>query len=654
MRNLNFVEEENENESDSGVSGDISNKTKANSKRKLKSKDGNKAKKIKSKDTQLSVEQINELKETEDLYHSNLFRMQINETLKEVKLKPSQQEFIAKWVSCFKKFLKKLPNEEISDKNSMKIKLVDESKKVQVSYKQPKDVILYGSHALETNIEVKSTVDVLIILPDDFLLRSDYSNQIYQQKRSLYLSHVARKLREKATLGGNIKLINFKNDPLKPVIQVDAEEFTIIINAAPSEGYFKLNRFIPLTNNIKLSKEELSATPHNNFSLIFDCTIEKNQKFIAEIKNHQNVKSAIKLLKIWLHQREFDTGFYPLNGFLITYYLIHMLKSKKIYPTMSCYQIIRLFWNQFGHSQLELKGVSLCSEEDLPNQPSIEDFHNFYDVVMVDHSGYCNVLSFLSIDLYRRIRYSCLCAIKLLDNKTVNSFQQLFLIKIPFYLQYDQIIAIKFDEKLYESIIKRSENSDDKIDFFNMNYPLLRKMIFEVLRKGLSDRIHYMTPISRNQSNELIIGIKLNPENAINIVEKGPQSNQPEAEGFRKFWGNRAEIRRFKDGSITESVLWCSADTPMGEKRLICQNIMTFLLKLHFNVGVEKLNCIASQFDVTIRNIFNENIETNEERSLIAIRAFDEMSKELRNLSDLPLEIVSVLGEFKCIFLKNC
>ena len=79
---------------------------------------------------------------------------------------------------------------------------------------------------------------------------------------------------------------------------------------------------------------------------------------------------------------------------------------------------------------------------------------------------------------------------------------------------------------------------------------------------------------------------------------------------------------------------------------------MTFFLKQHFHIGVDKVNCIASQFDVVIRNIFNEKLETNEERSLIAIRAFDEMSKELRNLNDLPLEIVSVLGELNSFLLE--
>jgi U3 small nucleolar RNA-associated protein 22 len=176
-----------------------------------------------------------------------------------------------------------------------------------------------------------------------------------------------------------------------------------------------------------------------------------------------------------------------------------------------------------------------------------------------------------------------------------------------------------------------------------MTYAHLRKMLMSVLRRGLGERAVSIVPVSIS-TDDFNVGIILNPDLAVNIVDKGPQSNEPEAEDFRKFWGKKSEIRRFKDGSITESVLWCHADAPIGEKRLICKQIVTFLLAQHFNIISNKINYIASQFDTTIRTIFNELTETNEERSLVAIRAFDELSKELRNLSNLPLEIVSVLG----------
>ena len=120
MRNQNFVpqnDSESENDEfvgnaeqsdDSGVSEDINHEKVASKKRKIKAKDGNKSKKHKKMDGNLTVEEINEMKEADELYHSNLFRMQIDETLKEVKLNFSQEEFVHKWLATFKKFLNKI------------------------------------------------------------------------------------------------------------------------------------------------------------------------------------------------------------------------------------------------------------------------------------------------------------------------------------------------------------------------------------------------------------------------------------------------------------------------------------------------------------------------------------------------------------------
>lgn len=637
------------NDSDSGVSTDAPVEKQTN-KRKLKSKAVNKAKKLKS--DKLTAAEIKQLKETEDLYHSNLFRMQIEETLKEVKLRNKQVEFIEKWIKTFQNFLKKLPTEELTAHAKhkdfpIKFKPMDSGKKLQMNYQPPTSVSLYGSYALKTSIGEKSSVDVLLTIPNEVLKRDDYVNQLYMHKKALYLFHIAKKLEEKGTLGCSIKVVNIKNDPLKQVIRIEAEDVIIEINAAPSEDFFRLNRFVPTTNNIKFKTgdESVVPTPHYNFELLYDCNIVSNQKFLEkEIAGHENVKSAVKLLKIWAHQRQFDAGFHAIGGFIISCYIVYLLRMKKIYPSMSCYQIIRLFWNQFGHSKLDQSGISLCTAKDLAAQPTVQDFHEFYDVVLVDTTGFCNILSMLSVDLYRKVRDECLNAIQMLDNKAVNSFQQLFLTSIPFYLQYDQVVCIKYDEKWYQTIVDRSGSPENKIDFHNLSYPHLRKIVLDVLRKGLNNRVSAIVPISQKDSGELVIGIVLNPENAFDIVDKGPQSNEPEAEQFRKFWGEKAEIRRFKDGSITESVLWCPASAPLGEKRLICQKIVSFLLRHHFHIISDKINYIASQFDMTIKNIFNELNETNEERSLVVIKSFDELSKELRALSDLPLEIVSVLG----------
>lgn len=50
---------------------------------------------------------------------------------------------------------------------------------------------------------------------------------------------------------------------------------------------------------------------------------------------------------------------------------------------------------------------------------------------------------------------------------------------------------------------------------------------------------------------------------------------------FRNFWGEESEMRRFKDGSIHEAVLWSNSSL-QSDKRLICQKIVHHVLKRYF------------------------------------------------------------------------
>ncbi len=284
----------------------------------------------------------------------------------------------------------------------------------------------------------------------------------------------------------------------------------------------------------------------------------------------------------------------------------------------------------------------MCQQKNLPNQPTLDDFHKHFELVMVDSTGYNNILANVSCDLYKKLREESLNAIKSLNDKTINSFQILFLTKVPIQLQFDHVLVLKQDQKLFWKIVEQHGSADDSLDYHNNLYPHLKKILMDLLRKGLGNRVSALVPFIN--SGDLAVGIQLNPEEALNVVDKGPQANEPEAEEFRKFWGSKAEIRRFKDGSITESVLWTSADSPVGEKRLICQKIVLYLLETHLKIPAKKIVYIADQFDVVIRQIFQEKNELNEEKSLKCIQTFDELAKELRSLTDLPLEITSVLG----------
>ena len=52
-------------------------------------------------------------------------------------------------------------------------------------------------------------------------------------------------------------------------------------------------------------KETFYSTPNYNSSILFDCRLRSNSKYLIEIfSSHTELSNGLKLLKIWLEQRQ--------------------------------------------------------------------------------------------------------------------------------------------------------------------------------------------------------------------------------------------------------------------------------------------------------------------------------------------------------------
>lgn len=167
----------------------------------------------------------------------------------------------------------------------------------------------------------------------------------------------------------------------------------------------------------------------------------------------------------------------------------------------------------------------------------------------------------------------------------------------------------------------------------------------------------HVTETAATASQHLHLGLILNPENAYEIIDKGPESIDEEAAKFRAFWGEKAQLRRFQDGSITESVVWAAQNDDHSKKRLIVRSIVLHLLQHHYQLEEKDVEYIAGEFDIVFaltkafkvdhlkvpKNKLSQ--DTNAEAlTRQVIREFDDLARKLNNLKELPLEIVSVAG----------
>ena len=168
--------------------------------------------------------------------------------------------------------------------------------------------------------------------------------------------------------------------------------------------------------------------------------------------------------------------------------------------------------------------------------------------------------------------------------------------------------------------------------------------VCQLLDKGLNDRIGLIHPWFVNQSpwslesaantsekpGIVSFGLLLKPDRAFRIVDQGPSTKEKaEAAAFRLFWGEKTELRRFKDGSILETLIWAQAP----EESVVAQ-ISKHLVQRHLESEA------IGDFEV-VENFLNRYISDPGPPALspLVLNAFGTLEKEIRAIKGLPLQI---------------
>ena len=181
-----------------------------------------------------------------------------------------------------------------------------------------------------------------------------------------------------------------------------------------------------------------------------------------------------------------------------------------------------------------------------------------------------------------------------------------------------------------------------------------------IIRQGLGNRSRAVTvlhpsstsrPISQAHPSILdviFIGIVHNPQHAFHLVDHGPAADdqdQVALEQFRDLWGDKSELRRFKDGRIVESVVW--EVTTADEMAHIPSMVVRHLLKRHFNIGEGDVETWQTSFDSVLRlpqSISQEYLASKISTGFKgALAAFDDLVKAIKKLDDdLPLALLNI------------
>lgn len=134
----------------------------------------------------------------------------------------------------------------------------------------------------------------------------------------------------------------------------------------------------------------------------------------------------------------------------------------------------------------------------------------------------------------------------------------------------------------------------------------------------------------------IAIGFLINSEQVSRTIDKGPSAEDKQAAAaFRKFWGDKAELRRFKDGSIIESLIWNGSSA----ENSVLQQIVEYTIRRHLGPDIAKgIRVMGDDFN----QLLPGPISSGSDSTLIyqpLMVAFETFEKELRNLEGLPLQI---------------
>jgi U3 small nucleolar RNA-associated protein 22 len=327
-----------------------------------------------------SAEEMNELKETQELFKSNLFKLQIDELLKEVTVNYDKCESLETFLHSLKSTLDGLADVEVVAEAYQPVLGVPfpifRDDTLQVTLSKPSRIDLVGSYLLRSNTRPRLNVDVAVELPAQMLGSKDFLNYRYLFKRALYVRYLFSQL-QVALPAYTVSLSHLLDDLLKPIILINfspsepslskaARAFTVRLLPALPPDFFAPRKLGPARNCLrdgrlpegKSSSASSSATeevptPLYNACVLEDQCFKRDLERLYPLANEsKGFAQASQLFRVWHHQRVRDlhSCLQPaggvsegseMSGFLFALLLAHLVATKRLAKQASSFQMFR-------------------------------------------------------------------------------------------------------------------------------------------------------------------------------------------------------------------------------------------------------------------------------------------------------------------------
>ncbi|KAG6006080.1 hypothetical protein E4U21_007377 [Claviceps maximensis] len=556
----------------------------------------------------------------------------------------------------------------------------------KIAYSKSSQCNVVGSYVLKTLTKSPSAVgiDMVAQMPASLFQDKDYLDMRYFYRRAYFIAYIAAHVRK--AMGDVVESgFEFLNEnPLLPVLVLrplantgtdvgDTNEtksgklepakknakyqsyFIRLIPCAP-DNLFPWSKLMPSANCTRLGgsdekKSSSLASPFYNSTINGEMAFIQYLRVLAHAKNECAAFSDACILgRIWLRQRGFD-GTISHGGFghfewSTMLALLLQMGGRNGQAALS---------NSLSSTELFKAGIQFLSTTDFVKKPFAFGAVNL-DLktiresipVMFDPTRRVNILYKMNVSSANLLRMYAKSTSDLLADENADKFQPTFIMKADVTFQvFDAVMSIENPDL---SKFEQSTDRSSAVWKFGLE-------VHRVLKKAFGNRaqlVHVrqestkpwvLSSSSSSPPTRLSVAVVFDPAHMPRQMEYGPPAEEEkEAAAFRQFWGEKAELRRFKDGSILECVEW-SSKMPFQ----ICQEIASYSLKRHLSVAKEEITVHGSGFSslLGLSHLDKEAFDA-------ARRAFVTFENDIRNLEELPLQIrqlspVSSLARYSSI-----
>ena len=520
-------------------------------------------------------------------------------------------------------------------------------KDTNLKFKYDIPASLHVSSALHLRMSIKGAPVVKIIaeMPQDLLQEKDYLNYRAFHKRAFYLAHIASRL--KTSLSGDFDLEYALEEGLdllpglvltpKDVSMNERRGHTLMVTVSLPEAVFAIKKTLPTKNCVRpkngSDQSGIHPTPRYNSILNSQMKVGHYDRLLQTTTEQcHTFADSCQAGQIWLQKRGFDSiiesGGFGFREWATMSALLLQTGGHKGHALFSarysCLQLVKAMLQVLSGRDMTDPWVLNATNLSIPRS-DIPCFH--------DGTTGVNILQKMTPSSYQVLRHHAQTSLQSVNSRQEDAFEATFNVRV-------HEPQLQFDELYSFSILR------DSISLPRME---LLSRLYQIFKRGLGDRVILLDlraptlqswstakPQPRPKGDIMIeLGLLLNMDAASRLIDHGPSADdQVASEDFRRFWGEKSELRRFKDGSISESLVW-------SPSRPVTEQITGWLLERHFKASKESLACKSSKLDSQLLEA-DFQISPAEAFRLIDSK-FQSLSSNLHQLEGLPLPIRSIL-----------